>query len=186
MSKNRTTKSKKPALRNLQLKQRLRTQKIAAIPAHQFIEYVTRNQSLRIMLDFATETTISQKETIFNSFFEILPQYAKHVSVVYIGVLFIRRDQDDLIHNGARRDILEMVVEELNNFKLSELRFVLHLHYLTFEQISPVNAIYGLKFQSWKFDILTDDVVHVKHGCMIDRLLSSRYGIERDRHILGG
>ncbi|KAJ8064784.1 hypothetical protein OCU04_007094 [Sclerotinia nivalis] len=139
---------------------------------HQLLEYNASKRFLRITLDFMND--ISPR--IFESLIETLPYYRKRVSSVHIRVIFKSRDKDDLNHTHARREILKNVVDQLNRFnRLEEVRFVLNLDYLILNQIEPASAIYGLNFQSWTFDILTDDVEHVQHDSAIDRLLRAQF-----------
>ncbi|ESZ99401.1 hypothetical protein SBOR_0163 [Sclerotinia borealis F-4128] len=151
---------------------KLRQHNIAEVPGHQFIDYDAGKSALRIMLDFANVYSLSGKEIIYDNLIKILPKHANHTSTVYLGLVFEPRHTDYSAYNESRRGILERVVEEINKFQhLVEVHFVLHLHYLVFDQIRPASAIYGLNFQSWTFDILTDDVAHIEHDSAIDRLL---------------
>ncbi|QSZ35025.1 hypothetical protein DSL72_007887 [Monilinia vaccinii-corymbosi] len=156
--------------------------RILAIPTHPFIQFTTRyfagnsvlHGYLRVMLNFTTDTWPSHD--IFTSLFEILPEYAPYSTNVYIGMVFKEECGNGPTGNDARRSVLAKVVEQMNeHFDFVKLHFVLHLRYFSFDHIIPACAIYGLHFQQWTFDILTDDVSHIAHDSVVDRYLRGKY-----------
>ncbi|KAF7874846.1 hypothetical protein EAF04_002020 [Stromatinia cepivora] len=182
MSNNQTTRS----TRSTRSTRNPANQTSSINVGHQLLEYSASKRFLRITLDFMNN--ISPR--IFDSLIETLPNYRQRVSRIHIRVIFKSRDKDDLNHTYARRKILENVVDQLNRFnRLDEVRFVLNLDYLILNQIEPASAIYGLDFQSWTFDILTDDVEHIQHDSAIDRLLRAQFErnalVELDRRSMG-
>ncbi|APA07923.1 predicted protein [Sclerotinia sclerotiorum 1980 UF-70] len=139
---------------------------------HQLLEFDTKKKFLRITLDFMNDIS----PTVFESLIKTLPNYRHRVTSITIRMVFKPKDKDDLNHTKARREILEDVVHQINNFtRMAILCFVLNLDYLSLSQIEPASAIYGLNFKSWTFDILTDDVEHVQHNSAIDVSLRAHF-----------
>ncbi|KAG4034240.1 hypothetical protein MFRU_003g02130 [Monilinia fructicola] len=159
-------------------KQIRREKKIPVFQTHPFIEFLAEDSaragSLRVVLNF-TEEIKHSKET-YDTFFEILPRYAQYTRNIYIGMVYRYSNGGEFTCKEARRRILAKVVKQINeNFEPVSLHFVLHLCYISLENIISGCEIYGLKFPGWTFDILVDEVQHVEQGSFVDRYLRKEY-----------
>lgn len=122
--------------------------------------------------------TETSKFEIFVRLFEILPQYAKITSSLYVGVI-IRRDDDLSLDqkNIIRNTILKNIIDYLNVLfdKITKAHFILHLHRFGFDTTWPAIEFYRMEFKEWTLDIGPDDVLHVEPGKIMDQFLSAAY-----------